>query len=135
MPDTYIGMAEQRLLTAANELLDSVSEQKPFYELSVDAKYMIENNLTLLEGRYMRLSDTDMISDVEYVLIDTVVINESESSIPTYRVTLREQKRVSYSNSQSSRDSLTSLASGGGLIESGLTPKQKKILSCFDIDD
>lgn len=135
MPDTYIGMAEQRLLTAANELLDSVSEQKPFYELSVDAKYMIENNLTLLEGRYMRLSDTDMISDVEYLLIDTVVINESESSIPTYRVTLREQKRVSYSNSQSSGDSLTSLASGGGLIESGLTPKQKKILSCFDIDD
>lgn len=135
MPDTYVGMAEQRLLTAANELLESVSEQKPFYELSVDAKYMIENNRTLLEGRYMRLSDTDMISDVEYVLIDTVVINESESSIPTYRVTLREQKRVSYSNSQSSGDSLTSLASGGGLIESGLTPKQKKILSCFDIDD
>lgn len=135
MPDTYVGMAEQRLLTAANELLESVSEQKPFYELSVDAKYMIENNRTLLEGRYMRLSDTDMISDVEYVLIDTVIINESESSIPTYRVTLREKKRVSYSNSQSYGDSLTSLASGGGLIESGLTPKQKKILSCFDIDD
>lgn len=136
MPDTYIGMAETKLLTAATALLNDISVPKPFYEPEIDGKYVYENNRVLLEGMYMRLEDVDMISGDEYVLIDTLVINEGESNIPTYKVTLREQKRVEYSNSQStSASQLTSLASGTETPTSsggGLTSEQKEILTNLD---
>ena len=115
MPETYIGMAEQKLYAEGQKLLSDVSRIRPFYEPEIDAKFMVDNSRTLREGWYMALQDADIIGQgtTEYVLIDTLTINENDSAIPTYRVTLREQKRTSYSNTGTSAGyTLTSLAGG-----------------------
>lgn len=157
MPDIYVRMAEQKLLTAANDLLDDSAVERWQYTPEIDAKYMVENGATIRAGEYMSLLDIDaeditpttityfrasgggyfyttdnrktVLSidpgSVITAFVDTVTINEGESAIPTYKVTLRDRKKKTWTESQSLDSSSnksvgsitttqTSSSSGGG---------------------
>ena len=94
MPELYIHLAESKLEEKAIELLEYLSKPKPIYTPEIDAKKLAESPQTIIEGMYMHLTDTDIIVGDEYVLIDTLTIDES-GTIPTYSVTLRDEKRTS----------------------------------------
>ena len=106
MPSIYVQMAEQKLLTAAQELLADTAVERWQYSPEIDAKFMVENNRTINAGEYLILSDADIIGQTaESVLVDTVTINEGESAIPTYKVTLRDRKKKTWTESQSPEQS------------------------------
>lgn len=130
MPELYIYTASQRLLEMGNRLLADLSRIMPFYEPEIDAKVMATSGRTLLEGRYMMLTDSDIVEDsdstdnvdyTDYILIDTLTINEGESNIPTYKVTLRERKKISFTQaiSNATANALTSTASTSGTSGGG----------------
>lgn len=140
MPETYIGMAETKLLQAAQELLADSAVERWQYTPEIDAKYMIENHRIIRAGDFMVLIDRDLIEgsgdddpddpDIELryfqqagggyylarndeeiafvddagairIIVDTIVINEGESAIPTYKVTLRDRKKKTWTASES----------------------------------
>lgn len=113
MPELYIGIAQQRLYEKGLEMLNDISRVKPYYEPEVDAIVMAKQSRTLREGMYMRLSDADVSgAPSEYVLIDTLTINEGEAEIPTYKVTLREYKKKTFQETTSAAiDNLSQKAS------------------------
>lgn len=95
MPDTYVKIAERRLLKAGQDLLAKLSVPKPQFNPMVDAKVIAENGYILKPATYLHISDTDIDTyGNDYVLIDTVTINEGEKEIPTYRITLRDGKKI-----------------------------------------
>lgn len=132
MPDSYISVAEKRLLLAARDLLLDTATERWQYVPEIDAKFMVENNRILRPAEYMALVDANIVegtdenlryfltSDGEYFLtsngerivldgtgyttlgfIDTLVINEGEAAIPTYKVTLRDRKRKVFTEAAS----------------------------------
>ena len=137
MPETYIGMAEVKLLRAAEELLSDTAVERWQYTPEIDAKYMIENNRVIRAGDFMVLIDNDLIDgsggggepgELVYfqhsgggyfltkngekiafvddagavrIIVDTIVINEGEAAIPTYKVTLRDRKKKTWTTSES----------------------------------
>ena len=102
LPEVYIGMAQERLLAEGERLLAKASRIQNHYEPMIDAKVMMESGRTLREGMYMEISDEDVIDNgTDYILIDTLSIYEDESAIPTYKVTLREKRKVTYKGTPS----------------------------------
>lgn len=102
MPEILISIAENRLLSNGMQLLYKASKIQSHYEPMIDAKLMHESKRVLREGMYMELSDEDVIENgTAYVLIDTLNIREDDSNIPTYSVTLRERRKVSYKGTPS----------------------------------
>ena len=116
MPEIYIGMASQRLYEKGLEMLKDISRIKPYYEPEVDAIVMTEQSRVLREGMYMRLSDADVSGpSSEYVLIDTLTINEGDAEIPTYKVGLREYKKKTFQETTNAAiDSISQKVSGKG---------------------
>lgn len=106
MPEIYITTAQQRLYDRASEALASMSAPKMVYEPEIDAKVLAQSPETILEGMYMPIRDEDLIGDTvtingqtvhqEWVLIDSLEINEGEAEIPTYKITLQDEKRESF---------------------------------------
>lgn len=115
MPELYVGLASQRLYEKGLEMLNDISRVKPYYEPEVDAIVMTEQARVLREGMYMRLTDADIAGDSsEYVLIDTLTINEGEAEIPTYKVGLREYKKKTFQETtKAAIDDISQKASGG----------------------
>lgn len=108
MPDIYISMAEQRLLLAAQELLADVSVERWQYIPEIDAKFMVESGRSILPAQNMVITDSDVVgSSPESILIDTVTISEGEAAIPTYKVTLRDRKRKTFTEAKGA-DSISS---------------------------
>ena len=119
MPELYIDAAMQRLYDKGMEMLADISKLKPFYEPEVDAKVMVEQERVLREGMYMRLTDADVAGNSsEYILIDTLTINEGDEAIPTYKVGLREYKKRSFQESTNSALNDLGNKVSGGTIES-----------------
>lgn len=101
MPDKYIEYASQRLLARAQEVLNELSHPIAVLTPSMDAKFVKENGRTFIEGRFLSfsaslLSQGYMALGYYSDLIDTLTINENESDIPTYSLTLRERPRKSF---------------------------------------
>lgn len=102
MPDIYVESAMLRLLSEGQKLLARASSIQNLYEPSIDAKVMVEQGRTLREGMFMEISDADVVNNTtDYILIDTLSIHEDESSIPTYKVTLKERRKVTYKGTPS----------------------------------
>lgn len=102
MPKSYIRVAMERLFAEGNKLLSRASRVQSHYEPAIDAKVMIESGRTLREGMFMEITDEDVIDNTtEHILIDTLSIYEDESAIPTYKVTLRERRKVTYKGTPS----------------------------------
>lgn len=95
MPDYYITLAQKRLLEAGEKLLSDYTRVSPLYEPSVDSFKVKKGTKILQEGMYMQVYDKDIIDtedNRDYILIDSLSIDE-KGDLPTYKVTLREQKR------------------------------------------
>ena len=132
MPDMYVTVASNRLLEAARKLLADISSERPFYSPQIDAKVVYNESRVLLEGMWM---DVAFDSSREYVLIDSITIDENGSNIPTYEVSLREKKGVEWTEnvgkSSSSKSSVsvngneteqeTGVRSVGMTVPTGLT--------------
>ena len=96
MPEYYIALAEEKLYKAGSTLLADYSKVSAFYEPSINPIKIKEGGKLLRQGMYMKVYDEDVIDtkdNTDYVLIDTLTIDET-TTIPTYKVTLREQKRA-----------------------------------------
>lgn len=107
MPDSYVYAAMQRLFDEGQKLLGRASKVQSHYEPSIDAKLMAESGRVLREGMYMEITDEDMVDGkTDYILIDTLNIYEDESSIPTYKVSLRERRKVTYKGTPSASSSI-----------------------------
>lgn len=95
MPDKYVTAAMTRLHEAASKALARLSKPLRVYTPEIDSKEVLLSEVTLLEGLYMPVYDTDLISatgNTEWVLIDSVTIAENESPIPVWGATLRDEK-------------------------------------------
>lgn len=106
MPELYINSASDRLLAEGEKLLARASKIQTHYEPSIDAKVMMESGRVLREGMFMQITDEDVVDNTtDYIIIDTLSIYEDESAIPTYKVTLRERRKVSYKGTPSATSS------------------------------
>ncbi len=105
MPDIYVRMAEDRLYQAAQDLLLDTAVERWQYTPDIDAKFMVENERVIVAGQNMSLQDADIIGPYPVnILVDSLTINEGEAVIPTYKVTLRDRKRKTWTESESARD-------------------------------
>ena len=137
MPELYMELASIRLLAKAKELLEYTSSLQPFYEPDIDPKFMVENSRHIMEGQYMALEDDDIIGGTEVVLIDSLTINEGDSSIPTYKVTLRERKKKTWTQSVNSSIEQNSVKSGSNSSKSttpGVTEEEILAMMFFEPD-
>lgn len=101
MPDYYITLAQKELLEAGEKMLADYTRVSAFYEPSLDPIRIKKVGQILTAGMYMQVYDDDIIdteNNTDYVLIDTLAIDE-KGDIPTYRITLRDQKRAPRTNS------------------------------------
>ena len=93
MPEIYITAAQQRLYARANEVLASMSKPRLIYEPEIDAKILALSPEKILEGMYMPLKDDDVVDGgKDWILIDSIEIDEGAAEIPTYRITLQDEK-------------------------------------------
>jgi hypothetical protein len=106
MPDVYIKAASQRLLRAAKEYLAKNDYVRYTYSPKVDEIYMARQHDkamasggavkslhdTLKEGDLLSFKDMDL-SVEKSIVIDKLTIKEGDI-IPTYEITLREDKTV-----------------------------------------
>jgi len=97
MPELYISISSNRLLSQGKKILADYSRISPVYEPDVDSIHLSKGGKLLKEGMFMQMSDPDIIDtedNVDHVLIDSIAINEDESELPIYKVTLRDSKRA-----------------------------------------
>lgn len=96
MPDYYITLAAETLFDAAEKRLADYTRVSAFYEPSINSIKIKDGGKPLYPGMFMQIQDNDVVdtdSHTDFVLIDTLTIDES-AELPSYRVTLREQKRA-----------------------------------------
>lgn len=125
MPDVYIKAASQRLLKAAQEWLAKNDYSRSVYAPKVDEIFMARQHGaamasggkvkslhdTLCAGMMMLFEDSDLNIDAS-IFIDRLTIKEEYGSIPTYEVTLKEEKSVGRLDKM--QNQIDSLASGVG---------------------
>ena len=96
MPDFYITLAAETLFDAAEKRLADYTRVSAFYEPSINSIKIKDGGKPLYPGMFMQIQDNDVVdteSHTDFVMIDTLTIDE-HSELPSYRVTLREQKRA-----------------------------------------
>lgn len=94
MPEVYIKVASQRLLEAAKDYLAKNDETKYTYTPKIDEIFMAEHpeiSTSIKEGDILNFQDSDLEIDGS-VIIQSLVINEGDKPVPTYEVTLSNDK-------------------------------------------
>lgn len=138
LPDSYVKAASLKLLKYAIALLDKNDYTRYVYQPKVDELFMArQHDLaqadetgvikslhdTLKAGDLMNFSDTDL--NIEGIIsIDQLTIKEEDGKIPTYDITLREDKEVG--TIQKIQQQISSLQNGNGGTGAGLTTTQVK---------
>jgi hypothetical protein len=138
LPDSYVNAASLKLLKYAIALLDKNDYTRYVYQPKVDELFMArQHDLaqadetgtikslhdTLKAGDLMNFNDTDL--NIEGIIsIDQLTIKEEDGKIPTYDITLREDKEVG--TIQKIQQQISSLQSGNGGAGAGLTVTQVK---------
>lgn len=138
LPDSYVKAASLKLLKYAIALLDKNDYTRYVYQPKVDELFMArQHDLaqadetgvikslhdTLKAGDLMNFNDTDL--NIEGIIsIDQLTIKEEDGKIPTYGITLREDKEVG--TIQKMQQQISSLQSGNGGTGAGLTTTQVK---------
>lgn len=138
LPDSYVKAASLKLLKYAIALLDKNDYTRYVYQPKVDELFMArQHDLaekdttgvikslhdTLKAGDLMNFNDTDLNID-GIISIDQLTIKEEDGKIPTYDITLREDKEVG--TIQKIQQQISSLQSGNGGNGAGLTTTQVK---------
>lgn len=138
LPDSYVNAASLKLLKYAIAFIDKNDYTRYVYQPKVDEIFMArQHDLaekdttgvikslhdTLKAGDLMEFEDTDLrIGGV--ISIDQLTIKEEDGKIPTYDITLREDKEVG--TIQKIQQQISSLQSGNGGTVAGLTTTQVK---------
>lgn len=138
LPDSYVNAASLKLLKYAIALIDKNDYTRYVYQPKVDEIFMArQHDLakaddtgvikslhdTLKAGDLMEFDDTDLrIGGI--ISIDQLTIKEEDGKIPTYEITLREDKEVG--TIQKIQQQISSLQSGNGGAGAGLTTTQVK---------
>ena len=138
LPDSYVNAASLKLLKYAIALLDKNDYTRYVYQPKVDELFMARQHDqaqaddtgvikslhdTLKAGDLMNFNDTDL--NIEGIIsIDQLTIKEEDGKIPTYDITLREDKEVG--TIQKIQQQISSLQSGNGGAGAGLTVTQVK---------
>ena len=138
LPDSYVNAASLKLLKYAIALLDKNDYTRYVYQPKVDELFMArQHDLaqadetgvikslhdTLKAGDLMNFNDTDL--NIEGIIsIDQLTIKEEDGKIPTYDITLREDKEVG--TIQKIQQQISSLQNGNGGTGAGLTTTQVK---------
>ena len=138
LPDSYVKAASLKLLKYAIALLDKNDYTRYVYQPKVDELFMARQHDkaqadetgtikslhdTLKAGDLMNFNDTDL--NIEGIIsIDQLTIKEEDGKIPTYDITLREDKEVG--TIQKIQQQISSLQSGNGGAGAGLTTTQVK---------
>ena len=138
LPDSYVNAASLKLLKYAIALLDKNDYTRYVYQPKVDEIFMARQHDqaeaddtgvikslhdTLKAGDLMNFNDTDL--NIEGIIsIDQLMIKEEDGKIPTYDITLREDKEVG--TIQKIQQQISSLQSGNGGTGAGLTTTQVK---------
>ena len=138
LPDSYVKAASLKLLKYAIALLDKNDYTRYVYQPKVDELFMARQHDkaqadetgtikslhdTLKAGDLMNFNDKDL--NIEGIIsIDQLTIKEEDGKIPTYDITLREDKEVG--TIQKIQQQISSLQSGNGGTGAGLTTTQVK---------
>ena len=138
LPDSYVNAASLKLLKYAIALLDKNDYTRYVYQPKVDELFMARQHDkaqadetgtikslhdTLKAGDLMNFNDTDL--NIEGIIsIDQLTIKEEDGKIPTYDITLREDKEVG--TIQKMQQQISSLQNGNGGTGAGLTTTQVK---------
>ena len=139
MPKVYIKAASQRLLEAAEKHLAKNDYSRSIYNPKIDEIFMARQHDvamasggkikslhdTLRAGMQLLFEDEDLGIDAA-VFIDRLTIVEGEGTIPTYEVTLKEEKTVGAL--QKMQNQIDSLASGQGQGSGGYNASQIRAL-------
>lgn len=138
LPDSYVNAASLKLLKYAIAYLDKNDYTRYVYQPKVDELFMArQHDLaqaddtgvikslhdTLKAGDLMEFEDTDLRIGGT-ISIDQLTIKEEDGKIPTYEITLREDKEVG--TIQKIQQQISSLQSGNGGTGAGLTTTQVK---------
>lgn len=100
MPKTYIEYAENVLLQRAKEYLDKYSITNFGYEIGLDEIFVGRNQSiydSLYEGKRLHIQDDDLNID-ENIIIQSITIQEGESYLPMFRITLNNEVSASVLN-------------------------------------
>lgn len=138
LPDSYVTAASIKLLKYALEFLDKNDYTRYVYSPKIDEIFMARQHDaamadttgtiqsihdTIKEGDFMQFTDNDLGIEGS-VTIDQLTIKEEDGKIPTYEVTLREDKSVG--TIQKIQNKISSLESGnGGLLSAGGATSQQ----------
>ena len=138
LPDSYVNAASLKLLKYAIAFIDKNDYTRYVYQPKVDEIFMARQHDqaqaddtgvikslhdTLKAGDLMNFNDTDL--NIEGIIsIDQLTIKEEDGKIPTYDITLREDKDVG--TIQKIQQQISSLQSGNGGTGAGLTTTQVK---------
>ena len=127
LPDAYVEAASEKLLRYCIAYLDKNDYTRYVYQPKVDEIFMARQHdtamadasgltkslyLTLKEGDIMLFKDDDLGIDAE-ITIDQLTIKEEDGKIPTYEITLREEKEVG--TIQKIQNQISSIAGGNGI--------------------
>ena len=138
LPDSYVNAASLKLLKYAIAYLDKNDYTRYVYQPKVDELFMARQHDqaqaddtgvikslhdTLKAGDLMEFEDTDLRIGGT-ISIDQLIIKEDDGKIPTYDITLREDKEVG--TIQKIQQQISSLQSGNGGTGAGLTTTQVK---------
>ena len=136
LPDAYVEAASEKLLKYCIAYLDRNDYTRYVYQPKVDEIFMARQHdkamadptgltkslyLTLKEGDIMLFKDDDLGIDGE-VTIDQLTIKEEDGKIPTYEITLRDEKEVSAI--QKIQNQIEYIQNGG--VSGGMTSSQIK---------
>lgn len=126
LPDAYVEAASEKLLRYCIAYLDKNDYTRYVYQPKVDEIFMARQHdtamadasgltkslyLTLKEGDIMLFKDDDLGIDAE-ITIDQLTIKEEDGKIPTYEITLREEKEVG--TIQKIQNQISSITNGNG---------------------
>lgn len=138
LPDSYVNAASLKLLKYAIALIDKNDYTRNVYQPKVDELFMARQHDqaqaddtgvikslhdTLKAGDLMEFEDTDLRIGGT-ISIDQLTIKEDDGKIPTYDITLREDKEVG--TIQKIQQQISSLQNGNGGTGVGLTTTQVK---------
>lgn len=138
LPNSYVNAASLKLLKYSIALIDKNDYTRYVYQPKVDEIFMARQHDqaqaddtgvikslhdTLKAGDLMNFNDTDL--NIEGIIsIDQLTIKEEDGKIPTYDITLREDKEVG--TIQKIQQQISSLQSGNGGTGACLTTTQVK---------
>lgn len=138
LPDSYVNAASLKLLKYAIALIDKNDYTRYVYQPKVDELFMARQHDqaqaddtgvikslhdTLKAGDLMEFEDTDLRIGGT-ISIDQLIIKEDDGKIPTYDITLREDKEVG--TIKKIQQQISSLQGGNGGTGAGLTTTQVK---------